>query len=438
LEQGRIADAKSEFTAYSLRRPNDPAGLYRLAFAEMQGREMAAAESHIQKALAMDDDDADAWNTFGLIQLQLGRNADALKSFESALKRRSDFGAARINLAVALQKTGNLAGALEQYRRYLKSKPRPADAEHVEQVIEQIEAERKPRPVQVARNVPGLELNQATRIAQTNIAPTTTFAATAPVSISATTRAPASLIQPEVKSALATAMLANVAATNRNSPKSSGSTTSAAKNAPKSAATPIARNVRATPLPGDVPRDQSRPTNVTLESVEEKPSNPETAASTAARLVAEKHAANGSKALAVRKYGEATDAFKAAAAADPGWFQAQLNYSAAAIEAGRTEEAVRAGQRAVALQPDSPKARFNLALALKQAARYREAAAQLESLCALKPTDARAHLTLANLYADELTQTERARAHYVKVIEIEPGHPQAAEIHYWLVANPAR
>jgi tetratricopeptide (TPR) repeat protein len=438
LEQGRVADAKSEFTAYNLRRPNDPAGFYQLALAEMQGREMAAAESHIQKALAIDDDDADAWNAFGLIQLQLGRNADALKSFESALVRRSDFAAARINLAVALQKTGNLGGALEQYRRYLKSKPRPADAELVEQVIGQIEVELKPQPIQIARNVPGPELNQTTQRAQTKMAPTSNVAATAPVSISATTRQPASAVQTEVKAAFTSAAPVNVVSTNRSSPTSSVSTASAAKITPKAGPTPVVRNARVTPLPGDVPRDQSLPTNVTLERAEAKPSNPETGASTAARLVAERHAANGSRALAARKYIHATEAFKAAASADPGWFQAQLNYSAAAIQAGRVEEAVYAGRRAVALQPDSTKARFNLALALKQSARYGEAATQLESLCALKPTDARAHLTLANLYADELRQTERARTHYVKVLEIEPGHPQAAEIHFWLVANPGK
>lgn len=139
-----------------------------------------------------------------------------------------------------------------------------------------------------------------------------------------------------------------------------------------------------------------------------------------------------------RRYAEATDAFKAACDADAGWFQAHLNCSGAAIEAGRTSEAIFAARRALALQPGSTSARFNLALAQTQAGQWRDAAAQLEQVLAREPTDERALLTLANLCAEELAQPGKARDYYVKLLEINPGHPQAGSIQRWLKQNPVR
>jgi Flp pilus assembly protein TadD len=47
-----------------------------------------------------------------------------------------------------------------------------------------------------------------------------------------------------------------------------------------------------------------------------------------------------------------------------------------------------------------------------------------------------AHLTLANLYANRLGESAKARAHYRKVLELEPKHPESVAIRYWLAANP--
>jgi len=156
------------------------------------------------------------------------------------------------------------------------------------------------------------------------------------------------------------------------------------------------------------------------------------------RTTAEQYAAKGNKALQARRYVEAADAYRAAAKADPGWYQAQFNYAAAAIEAGRTTEAISACEKALALKLESAEARYNYALALKQAGRSADAAAQLEQVVDANPDNARAHLTLGNLYADQLRQPDKARLHYLKVLEINPGHPQAGAIHFWLTANPER
>ena len=47
----------------------------------------------------------------------------------------------------------------------------------------------------------------------------------------------------------------------------------------------------------------------------------------------------------------------------------------------------------------------------------------------------RAHLALANLCAQSLHDTAQARQHYLKVLDLQPNNPQAADIRFWLSAN---
>ena len=78
----------------------------------------------------------------------------------------------------------------------------------------------------------------------------------------------------------------------------------------------------------------------------------------------------------------------------------------------------------------------NFALVLKQSNHLTDCAHQLEQLLASHPKEARAHLALANLYAQQLNQPAKARPHYLKVLELNPGNPQASAIQFWLAANP--
>ena len=73
---------------------------------------------------------------------------------------------------------------------------------------------------------------------------------------------------------------------------------------------------------------------------------------------------------------------------------------------------------------------------LKQANYITDAVIELERVVASYPNETRAHLALGNLYAQQFHQPARARQHYLKVLEVEPRHPQASEIRYWLAANP--
>jgi Flp pilus assembly protein TadD len=53
------------------------------------------------------------------------------------------------------------------------------------------------------------------------------------------------------------------------------------------------------------------------------------------------------------------------------------------------------------------------------------------------PDEVRAHLALGNLYAQQLRDPARARRHYLKVLELDPHNPQATDIRFWLLSNPA-
>jgi Tfp pilus assembly protein PilF len=65
-----------------------------------------------------------------------------------------------------------------------------------------------------------------------------------------------------------------------------------------------------------------------------------------------------------------------------------------------------------------------------------DAANELEKVLASEPNDTRAQLALGNIYAQQLRQPAKARQHYLKVLEVEPQHPQAVAIRIWLAANP--
>lgn len=128
--------------------------------------------------------------------------------------------------------------------------------------------------------------------------------------------------------------------------------------------------------------------------------------------------------------------YQAALRVDPGFFDAYYNLGLVALDSGDARMSLWAYELALALQPDSADARYNLSLALKAGGYPLDAADQLQILLQRDADDARAHLSLANLYAQQLKQPRRARDHYLRVLDLNPKHPEAATIRYWLAANP--
>jgi tetratricopeptide (TPR) repeat protein len=133
---------------------------------------------------------------------------------------------------------------------------------------------------------------------------------------------------------------------------------------------------------------------------------------------------------------EALDGYHKATRLDPSFFEAQYNLGLAAYELKDWPQSLSAYEAALSINPTSINARYNFALALQQGGYYEEAAKELEKLLEENPDEARAHLSLASIYAEQLGQPTSARPHYRRVLELEPQHPQAPAIRYWLAANP--
>lgn len=154
------------------------------------------------------------------------------------------------------------------------------------------------------------------------------------------------------------------------------------------------------------------------------------------RAEAEPAFARGLQAQQAGQRAQALGAYQSAVKSDPAYFDAYYNLGVAALEAGDARLSLWANEIALALKPEYTDARHNLALALKTSGHYQDAADQWARVIRQTPGDARAHLALANLCAQQLRQPDQAREHYQKLLELNPRHPEAAKIRFWLAANP--
>jgi tetratricopeptide (TPR) repeat protein len=153
------------------------------------------------------------------------------------------------------------------------------------------------------------------------------------------------------------------------------------------------------------------------------------------RVAAERLLNEGYAAHTRYRFSEAIGLYQKAIQSDPSFFDAHYNLGVAAYENGDLPLSLSAYETALALQPESLKARFNFASTLEEAGYPRDAADELEKLAANHPTEVRVHATLANLYARKLGDPKRARTHYLRVLELNPRHPDATAIRYWLEGN---
>lgn len=133
---------------------------------------------------------------------------------------------------------------------------------------------------------------------------------------------------------------------------------------------------------------------------------------------------------------DAVKSYRQAVAADASYYDAHYNLGVALQQARDLGPALRAYEAALAVKPDSLDARYNFALALRDGGYLQDAAAELERVLAASPAEPRALLALGNLYGQRLRQIPRARACYLKLLDVEPQHPQGASIRLWLAANP--
>jgi tetratricopeptide (TPR) repeat protein len=459
LEQNRADEAKTEFTAFTLRRPNDAAGWLKLGTAQLKLNEIVPAERCFSTVLALKNSEAEAYNGLGLARIQRGKPRDAAQFFAAAVQAKPDYAAAILNLATVSQEyLHDNKTAMENYRSYLALSPKPANYDDVSTLANSLEQSLTPAPVAVAPKP-----NPPVAVVLTEPKPVTK------VSPAASTRPPT----PNHP----TTMVASAGTHNNYSqtPRStSNANVTAVQVAPetKIVTTPVATRAAPEPvLETSVPEPPAKPgfwhrvfsspkPEVQSEAITPLPGNTVKPAKPVVIIppapvefarynyisprrpqAGDRRAATG--AFTQARLAEQNDNWDAALAAyrqaadlDPAWFEAQYNAGVIAHRLRNYSAALANYETALALQPDSVDARYNFALALKASGYVPDAADELKKILAANPAEVRAHLALANLCAQSLHDPAQARRHYQKVLELDPQNAQAADIRFWLAANP--
>lgn len=469
LEQNQLENAKLELTAFTLRRSNSADAFLKLGGVQLRLREYSGAEKSFREALRVEPQSPEAWTGLGLAQAQRGRPADALQAFQSAVKFKPGYGPALLNHAIIAQQVfRNGPLALEKYREYLALKPTPENADAVRQVVRQLELElnpasRSPAPTPapvVAPRTPAAPLTtnapQVTPASRPDTSGPSKTAGAPPAAPAAITQTPlpaAKSSQPTAPTSAPPAALEVVtvapepvikAAT--DTPPATKSSVTPAEVKPVSAAPtapaepPVAKRgffQRINPM--NLFTSDARPaTNLTVvpgNSVRYAYKNPPRP-TPGSRPDAERAFAQGVQAHQAQRLPEAMQAYRRATQLDPAFFDAYYNLGLAATSANNLPAALAAYELALALRPDSLDSRYNFALVLRQSNYWLDSANELEKVLASYPNEGRAHLALGNLYAQQMRQPDKARNHYLRVLEIDPRNAQASLLRSWLAENP--
>jgi tetratricopeptide (TPR) repeat protein len=495
LDQGRTELARTEFTAYTLHRPNEAAAWLKLGSAQLKLGDVTSAERSFSTVYHMDPNNSEALNSLGLARIQGGKPEDAAKFFAAAVKAHPDYAPAILNLATVSQSyLRDNKTALDNYRAYLALQKRPPNWEEVNELATSLEAaeaaqeakvaavtpppverpapappaapptyEAKPQPkisnVYAQRTPAPVKAQPVVRTSNPNPAPIRPV----PVQVVQVQPEPPIVTTPKTAPAnVATAQpavavpLSEVQTTMdmpapvpEEPPKKSFWGRLFGGSPSDGADTAKYLGGGLTPLPGGTGNEAAPETKPVVVPAA-KPLETYTPVPVFARYAyisphkpapGDRRAANGSFTKA-RLYEQdenwpnALAWYQEAAALDPSWFEAQYNTGVIAHRLRDYSVALPRYELALAVQPDSSDARYNFALALKAAGYVPDAAEQLKIILAAQPGEVRAHLALANICAQSLRDTAQAREHYQQVLELDPANPQTSDIRFWLSANP--
>ena len=453
LEQNRPDVARTEFTAYVLRRSKEPEGWTKLGVAQLRLRDIASAEKSFSTALSIDPQDAEAMNGLGLAQMERDRPRDAAQYFAAAAKAQPDFGPALLNLAtVERQYLHDNALALRNYRAYLALIPRRADWDQVNAIATDLEQEANgaahlPRPNRAAISAAPQPERRTPPVARTQTPPRRNSSPESrpevaetenPYTLAASPSVAAETPPPQTNERPGALHEMNPLNWFRSAPKARVTQMPPA-NSNGNPVEPIPESGANRAVPGEPARHPAKPFHLVQPAPPPFPrylylSPPKPAAGD--RRAAGRAFAQAQQFERDKQYQDALDSYREAAQLDPSWFEAQYNCGVVAYRLKDYDQSLRAYEMALAIQPDSEDARYNFALALRAAGYVPDAVNELKKILASHPDDVRAHLALGNLYAQQLYDVPQARAQYLKVLQLDPGNPQAADIQFWLSANP--
>lgn len=483
LEQENLPAALEELRRYTLLRPGVVEGWLKLGEALTRSRQFDEGERSFRAALDIQARHPEALNGLGLIQLQRRRAQEAINYFNAAALQDPPYAPAVLNAAILNHQVGNRSQALQRYRHYLTLGVGGPDTAAVEQWVKQLESELQPAaqagrvappaaatrsnppPAQLAGNSrPSVTPGIVTQPSSGKTNPPTTVAN--PTVASAATPAPSKIVPEPTRTTVRTNVVksSEPVAARRDEvevtqvqpspvikpaqelgrtpvPTSSDSTIAESPAGSRTSTNASRRGFfsRLNPFGGRNRTNAAALASGTIKAAgysgrytylsPAAPTPGDAAESERAFKRGVKAQRAGSLSLAITEY-------QAAVKADPANYDAYYNLGLAALERGDARLSLWAYEIALALKPSADDAQYNFALALKAGGYWEDAAEQLQALLAESPSDARAHLSLANLCAQQLQQPALARTHYQRLLELNPKHPEAAKIRYWLTANP--
>jgi Flp pilus assembly protein TadD len=454
LEQNKLDDAISEFTAFTLRNVKSPDGWLKLGLAQLRANQVLSAEKSFSTALSIDSNNAEALNGLGLARMERGRPEEAEKFFHAAVLYHPDYAPAILNLAtVEHQYLHDDQMALHEYQAYLAFQPRQANWDDVNAIVNQMEQSPQAAPAPPRPN----EETQPPRQSQAYVEPRQPEY-TPEESQPETERTPPSpprqnyvppreqtqtvRVQPETTVAPAQGYALQpvkepdiFASSEPNPPPPAHDYNPLHWLHPESTQT-----VKVTPLPpaNSLRTEPARPVLV-------QPAPPAYPSylylHPHAPAAGDRHSASimFERARQFEQQGRFTDAldsYRLATREDPSWFEAQYNCAVMAYRLRDYQFALSANEMALAIRPDSVEARYNFALALKASGYVMDAVRELKKVLGSDPNNARAHLELGNIYAQDLYDVPHARQEYLKVLQLDPANPQASNIQFWLSDNP--
>lgn len=452
LEMGQPALAATEFAAFTVLQPKIGEGWLKRGRAELLARQFDAAEKSYKAALALNARQPEVWNTLGIVQLYRNRVADSFLAFNSGVQQQANYAPALFNAAVVShfylprKPVDQRPFALDKYRAFLAMNPPVDNLDAIRQVVAGLDAELSPKPP-----APKPVFTPATNAPPAPPAP--------PVL--------AVVPKPEVPPALPKPTTVETNLVAKKPEPVPAKPVQVAAVTPKVEPLPVVP-VKPLPLPPPVPTPEPTPkpappappvpTPTRTEPPAPKPEPPRVVAPAAPaalgwsgpryaylspaaptpgeRADAQTHFAQGLAMQRIGKNSDASAAYQRAIRADGAFFEAYHNLGIVAAHMGDLLKSTAAYETALALDPASASARFNFALALQRGGYLRDAAVELEKLLAQTPDDSSAHFVLANLHSQSFNQPAKARAHYLRVLELRPQHPQATAIRFWLRENP--
>jgi len=451
LEQQQSERALPELAAYTALAADAPMGWLKLGHAQLRANQAAAAERSFARALQLQAHWPEALNGLGLSLAQRRRPAEAWPYFAAAVQQQPGYAPAQLNLAILThQASRDRHQAARAYERYLALRDPPYQDE-VRELLRQVRPPPDPEPVAAPAvtekpPVPDPDPVTVVETAQPPAkAPTPTVPPTAEVAAAPKPTARPESPPPQTASPVVPRRVEPVAPQTEPRPAPPPVTPVASPPritqpavTPAEVAAVAPRPAAPAPAPPSAPPRRSAqvemPVHLQASGVG-YPYAPFAKPAAGNRAGAVRLLNDGINAHRAFRAQEALELYRRAAEADPSLFEAHYNRGVAAFEQGEMGEALRAYEQALAVDPDSVPARFNFATTLRRSGYPADAAAQLEHILAAHPDETRAQLALGDLYARQFRDRPRARERYLRVLELEPQHPNAPALRLWLEAN---